>query len=136
MIRGLLTALMVGTGLLLASAGASAHHSVSGEFDENKPIEFTGTVKGVQWTNPHMYTQVEAKDPSGKLQVWRVEGGAPNSLYRNGWRRDTLKPGTVVVFKGVRGNAADSVNVHGELFLEDGTTKLWVGRIPETLAAR
>src|SRR6516165_10913927 len=74
-----------------------AHHAVSAEFDRNKPISFSGTVKKVEWMNPHIYTDIEARDPtSGKTVVFQVEGGAPNSLYRQGWRADTLKIGEPV----------------------------------------
>jgi len=38
-------ALLLGTGLLLASLTVVAHHSVSAEFDTTKKVTFTGTVK-------------------------------------------------------------------------------------------
>ena len=100
------------TGALLAIAGPTlAHHAVAAEFDTHKPITFTGTVKKVEWTNPHIYTQVETKTSDGKTVVYRVEGSAPNSLFRQGWRRDTLKPGDVVSVSGLRAKNEDSMNV-------------------------
>ena len=93
------------------AALVSAHHSVSAEFDASKPIEFKGTVKKVEWTNPHIYTQIETKGPDGKPVVYRVEGGAPNSLFRAGWRKDTLKVGEEVSVKGIKAKRADSMNV-------------------------
>jgi len=100
------------TGLLLVSGSVLlAHHSVSAEFDVTKKIEFTGTVKKVEWMNPHIYTQVETKDDSGKVLVYRVEGGAPNSLFRSGWRADSLKPGDVVKISGNRAKSATSMNI-------------------------
>jgi hypothetical protein len=98
-------------GVLLAAIPAIAHHSVSAEFDTTKPIKFTGTIKKVDWTNPHIYTHVEAKDETGKLVVWRVEGGPPNSLFRQGWRKDTLKVGETVTVAGVRAKNTESMNV-------------------------
>ena len=102
---------LVGFAALTAATPVRAHHSVSAEFDTTKPVSFTGTVKKVEWTNPHIYTQVETKGPDGKIIVYRVEGGAPNSLYRSGWRKDTLKVGETVTVSGIRAKREDSTNV-------------------------
>ena len=96
---------------LMLGASALAHHSVSAEFDQSKPIKFTGTVKSVEWTNPHIYTHVEVKEPDGKVTEYRVEGGPPNALFRAGWRKDTLKVGDIVTVSGIRAKNASSMNV-------------------------
>jgi hypothetical protein len=101
----------VGSLLLAAGAPVVAHHSISAEFDPNKPITFTGTIKMVEWTNPHIYTHVEVKQPDGKVVEYRVEGGPPNSLYRQGWRKDTLKVGDTVTVKGIRAKSETSMNI-------------------------
>jgi hypothetical protein len=95
----------------LAASPVAAHHSISAEFDQSKPVTFTGVVKKVEWTNPHIYTHVEAKDAEGKLVVYKVEGGPPNSLYRQGWRRDTLKVGDTVTVSGIRAKIPTSMNI-------------------------
>jgi cell shape-determining protein MreC len=89
---------------------AQAHHSVAAEFDQGKPVTFTGTIQKVAWMNPHIYTHVEVKNGSQTV-VYRVEGGPPNSLFRQGWRKDTLKSGDVVTVTGMRARNPESMNV-------------------------
>ena len=118
---------IVAASLLLASVSLMAHHSVSAEFDNSKPIEFTnGTVKAVEWTNPHIYTQVDVKEADGKVTTYRVEGGAPNAMFRTGWRKDSVKIGTVVSFKGIRAKNPASPNLNGRLTLPNGKVA-WQG---------
>ena len=109
-------------GLLISGSVFLAHHSVSAEFDVNKKIEFTGTVKKVEWMNPHIYTQIETKDESGKVVIYRVEGGAPNSLFRSGWRETSLKVGDVVKVSGNKAKSPTSMNV-GQATITDAAGK-------------
>jgi hypothetical protein len=100
------------TALSLAfSGGLLAHHSTAAEFDNSKPITFTGTVKKIQWMNPHIYTLIETKGADGKPLVYRVEGSAPNALYRQGWRMDTLHVGDTVTVSGLRSKNEASMNI-------------------------
>jgi hypothetical protein len=117
----------LGFGLFAATAPLVAHHAVSAEFDRNKPITFTGTVKKVDWMNPHIYTHIEAKDASGKTVVYEVEGGAPNSLFRNGWRPDTLKPGETVTVSGSRAKSENSFRVGSATITKADGTRVFGG---------
>jgi hypothetical protein len=105
------TSVIIGLLAALASTTAFAHHSISAEFDMNRPVTFTGTVTKIEWTNPHIYTHVEVKEPDGKVVEYRVEGGPPNALYRAGWRKDTLKIGETVTVSGLRAKIATSTNI-------------------------
>jgi hypothetical protein len=107
--KSLFTLILSGT--LLAAIPALAHHSLTAEFDTTKPITFTGTVKKVEWMNPHIYTLVEVKSADGKLTLFRVEGGPPNALYRANWREDSLKIGETVSVTGLRAKSETSLNV-------------------------
>ena len=83
-------------GLVAASVPAFAHHSFAAEFDGNKKITLTGVVTKVDWVNPHAYIYVDVKGDDGAVVNWAIETGAPNALYRQGWRKDDLKAGDTV----------------------------------------
>jgi hypothetical protein len=107
-------------GLLMAAMPVMAHHSFAAEYDSTKPIELKGTVTKVEWANPHIYYYVDVKDKDGKVTNYAVEGGTPGQLYRQGWRKDSLKVGDMVTVSGFR--AKDGSNhVNGRrVTLPDG----------------
>ena len=72
-----------------------AHHSFS-MFDEKKETVLKGEVKEFQWSNPHTWIQLNVTDESGKVVEWSIEGGSPNLVGRQGWKRNTFKPGDKV----------------------------------------
>ena len=122
MARHIFGVLVLALVLVALQVPVLAHHAVSAEFDRNKPISFTGTVKKVEWMNPHIYTHIEGKDASGKTVVYEVEGGAPNALFRNGWRADTLKAGETVSVTGTRAKSDNSMRVgQATITKADGT---------------
>ncbi|WP_129924272.1 DUF6152 family protein, partial [Staphylococcus pseudintermedius] len=86
--------------LTAAAPNLSAHHSFAAEFDANKPVTLTGSVTRVEWGNPHIWVYLEVKDDHGVAQPWQCEGGAPNTLTRNGWSKDSLKAGSPITIDG------------------------------------
>ena len=86
------------TGLIAASEASLAHHS-NAMFDKSVVRQVTVTVKEFQWTNPHVWIQVFIANDTGERDEWSIEGGGPNTLFRNGWRPDSFKPGDVVELK-------------------------------------
>jgi hypothetical protein len=88
--------------LLFASMPILAHHGFVVEFDEKKPVTLAGIVTKMEFMNPHIYFYVDVKGKDGKVVNWALEGGPPNVLYRQGWRKDTVKPGDQVTVKGFR----------------------------------
>jgi hypothetical protein len=77
------------------TAVAAAHHSTA-EFDYTKQVTIKGTVKEVQWTNPHSYIQLLADGDGGEKIQWSVEIGSPSLNVNLGWRKNSVKVGDVV----------------------------------------
>lgn len=95
------THVVIGAFLVTLSAQPlSAHHSFAAEFDANKPVLLTGAVTQVEWGNPHIWIYLDVKDDHGVLQPWQCEGGAPNTLTRNGWSRSSLKVNDQITIAG------------------------------------
>jgi hypothetical protein len=85
----------LGAALLLGIGTAWAHHSVA-MFDLSKEVTVDGTVKEWQWTNPHAWLQVLVTDAAGTEVEQGFEVGSPNTLVRDGFRKDSFKPGDKV----------------------------------------
>jgi len=106
--------------LLAVSAPVFAHHGFSVEFDKNKPVTFTGVVTKMEFMNPHIYFYVDVKGKDGKAVNWAVEGGPPNVLSRQGWRKDTIKPGDQITVKGYRAKDGTHLAACTTVTLPDG----------------
>ena len=85
--------------LIVGSWAASplAHHSFSAEYDEKRPVKLTGKVTEMRWSNPHAWIHLDVVGKSGKVVNWSLETGGANALYRRGWRKQDLVPGTLLV---------------------------------------
>ena len=110
---------VLGVALLLPRT-VIGHHSFDAEFDRNKPVTLKGSVTRVDWGNPHIWVFMDVKDDTGKVSNWGVEGGAPNALFRNGWRKDSLKVGDIVTVEGFRGRDGSQRANANRVTLPDG----------------
>jgi hypothetical protein len=91
---------IVGAAWLLAAAPAAPHHAFAAEFDINRPVKLTGAVTRMEWTNPHAWLFIDAKNDSGSVESWAVELVGINDLLRLGWGRNKVKAGDVVAVDG------------------------------------
>jgi hypothetical protein len=94
--RWKLTALSTSGMLLSTSTAAMAHHSFA-MFDQENPIELTGTVQEFKYTSPHSYILLAVMGQDGTTVIWNLEGQAPSLLARDGWTSQTLKPGDEII---------------------------------------
>ena len=117
---------VIGAWLARNPATGSAHHAFAAEFDAERPVEFTGTVTKVEWVNPHVWIHINVNLDAGGTKEWAFEAGTPNVLFRRGFTRESLLPGTDVAVDGYQ--AKDGTNrANGrDITLDDGT-KLFLG---------
>lgn len=85
-------ALLAGLAIAVPTA---AHHSFA-MFDQTKKVVLKGTVAAFQWTNPHAFLELDVPGTGGKAVRWSVELNSPNNLKRQGWSRNSVKPGDQV----------------------------------------
>ncbi len=125
------------TKLLIVAAGAvrissatavrlSAHHAFAAEFDANAPVHLVGKVTKMEWINPHAWVHIKVEKEDGTVEEWMIEGGTPNTLFRRGFSKKSLLPGTVIIVDGYQSKDG-SLKANGrDLTLPDGS-KLFMG---------
>jgi hypothetical protein len=113
-------AILATVAVLASSVALFAHHAFSAEYDAAKPVKVTGTVKKVEWMNPHIWFYVDVKDESGKVTTWGFSGGPPGMLMRRGITRDVLKVGDVIKVEGFRAKDGSNNASGGNVTFADG----------------
>ena len=86
--------------MLTPASSLWAHHSFASEYDADKPAKIQGTVKKVEWINPHSWITIDVKNADGTTTTWEIEAGAPNAMFRRGFNKDSLPVGTEIVVNG------------------------------------
>lgn len=106
-----------------------AHHSAA-MFDATKTVVHKGTVKRFLWTNPHSLLIVSVRNTDGQVVDYSYEANGPGYLVRNGWARQSVKPGdeiTVVSHPLVDGKPGGNLV---EVTLPDGRKLSAEPRVP------
>lgn len=106
-----------------------AHHSFA-MFEMNKTVILKGTVRSLEWTNPHAWvwlyvTEVDGKPVSGKdgqPAIWGLESAAPGELTRWGWNSKALKPGEKVTVTARPLKDGRNGGSLGKVSFDDGRT--------------
>jgi uncharacterized protein DUF6152 len=129
--RTKLAVLLAGAGLFLSTVPVRAHHAFSAEFDEKRPLKLKGTVTRWEVVNPHSWIHLDVKSPDGKVINWMVEGGSPNALYRMGFTKESLPPGTEIIVEGYQAKDGANRAVGANLtFAADGKRLFMGGSAP------
>ena len=111
----LLTALVVA-----GVAPLAAHHSFNAEYDSTKPVDVTGTLTKVEWSNPHIWFYLDVKDDKGSVTNWGFSAAPPGVLMRRGIQKDVLKIGSVIHVQGFRAKDGSNNASGGTVTFADG----------------
>lgn len=83
--------------LSMGGMPAYAHHSFAMfDLDPAHQLVLTGTVKELEWTNPHCWLHMAVVNKKGVPEDWSFEMGSPGQLSGKGWSKTVVKPGDVV----------------------------------------
>ena len=121
--RKLVVSLCAGLFVAAVAMPARAHHAFAAEFDAKQRVKFEkAVVTKMEWTNPHTWIHVDVTMADGRKEAWAIEAGTPNVLFRRGFTKDALKPGTALVIDGYRAKDGSHRANGRNLTLADGQT--------------
>lgn len=131
--RWALTVFAIGVAIMLGAGSLSAHHSPSAEFDMTKRFMLTGTLTKVDWINPHIVVNIDAKGDGGKVENWRFESNPPSWFRRVGVSRAEIARGIgqMVTVEAVRAKDGSLYGYMQKLTLADGTSWELVNGVTE-----
>src|SRR3954451_22146677 len=86
---------LVAAALLVLARPVGAHHSFA-MFDSVNKATITGTVTRFEWTNPHVFIEIDVPGQNGETKHSSVELGSPSILQRAGWKFSDIKAGQKV----------------------------------------
>ncbi len=116
----ILSAAIIAALSLGLSLPAFAHHSAAAEFDVNRSFDLSGVITKIEWTNPHAHFYMDVADADGKVTNWNLELASPNVLIRNGWTRNSLKPGDKVSVTGLQAKDSSTAGYANSITFPDG----------------
>ena len=117
--KGVLIAGLFAAATLGLPGPVLAHHSFA-MFDNDHQQKITGTVTKFEWTNPHVYIELEIADPDGKTHAYHVECANPGILNRVGWKFNLIKPGDKVKLIVAPLHSGEAGGLLHEIVLPDG----------------
>jgi hypothetical protein len=108
--------------IVLATASAASAHHGFGNFDRNTEVVLEGTVKSIDFVNPHAYVYFDVPGADGTQTPYRCEMRAATVLRRSGWSAEMFKAGEPIEITG----APDRFDSHScyvnTVVFADGTT--------------
>jgi hypothetical protein len=124
------TRILAVAAMFLLPGVALAHHALQSEFDITKPSRhWTGTLKSVEWINPHSRFMMDVTDEGGKVTSWTFETAAPNGLRRAGFsKKGFFEPGKTYTIVGYPARDGSPIAFVEQITMPDGrTVRIWFG---------
>jgi hypothetical protein len=112
---GLIAGLLFGDGL------AFAHHGRGNRYDMDSEIELSGIVRELVWRNPHVAILLDVESDADETVTWVIEHSNVSTLARQGYYRNSLRPGQEVTAFINPGSAGNATGLCQRIVLDDGT---------------
>jgi|ERR1700732_2522056 DNA/RNA endonuclease YhcR with UshA esterase domain len=113
------TVLAAAVGLLTVVGPIFAHHGTAA-YDTTQETTVKGTVTDFQFVNPHTLIFFDVKNDKGVVEHWQAEAMSPNQLTRDGWNKNTLKPGDQITVTGYRAKNGSNILRFRKMALSNG----------------
>ena len=111
---------------LALAAPAWAHHSHNA-YEVTKWTNMEGTVKEIHLIIPHSWVYLDVKDEKGETITWALEAAGPNTMIRNGAKREDVKTGDRIKVRCHLLRDGSNGCLLGFLKARDGSVKDWDG---------
>jgi hypothetical protein len=128
------TGILVATaalGLIAVTGSAQAHHSLSGQYDFNKPVELRGVLEKMEYITPHSMVRLRVTNADGTITTWMFQTQAAVMLRRSGLARSgpgSLKEGDVYTVRGFAARNGAPMGFMRSMTFPDGReVSLWNG---------
>jgi len=119
------------SGLLLAAVPVAAHHAIAAQYDMDKAGEWTGTLKKMEFINPHSMLHLDVTGPDGKVTEWVFQTTNAGTLRTRGLARTgpgSLEPGAKYTVKGFAARNGNPMGFLRVLVFPDGKElTFWFG---------
>ena len=122
---------LAGLGFVLAAVPALAHHAVAAQYDMQKPIEITGSLKKMEFINPHSMLHLKVTSPDGTKVDWVFQTTNAGTLRNRGLARSgpgSLETGAKYTVKGYAARNGNPMGFLRTLVFPDGREMVfWFG---------
>ena len=125
--------ILILAGSVLFGMTAYAHHSFGATYNVDKEVSLEGKVVQVSLRSPHSFFFVEAKDESGEVHRWSIEGAGAGQFAQQGVTRDSFKVGDPVKVIANPARSADSFRARLIKITRTTDGKAWGGRPGEVV---